>query len=100
MQTHSNAMAGDKDPELWEVAKKRAGFKSHLLTYIVMVIVFWLIWWFTGARITGDLGLPWPVWPTAGWGIGVFFHYLGAYVFRQNQVQREYEKLVNERKEL
>ncbi len=87
----------NKDPELWEVAKKRASFKSHLLTYLVMVPFFWLIWWFTNGR-NGDLGLPWPIWPTAGWGIGVFFHYLGAYVFhKENQVDREYQKLLRER---
>jgi hypothetical protein len=29
-----------------------------------------------------------------GWGIGLFFHWMGAYVFpRENSVEREYEKL-------
>jgi hypothetical protein len=29
-----------------------------------------------------------------GWGIGVFFHYMGAYVYpKDNSVEREYQKL-------
>lgn len=85
-----------KDPQLWEIAQRRASFKSHIAIYFVMVAFFWIIWWFTGARTNG-MGLPWPVWPTAGWGLGVFFHYLGAYVFKKSQVDKEYEKLIRER---
>ena len=99
MQQYSNAGAMGKDPELWELAKKRAGFKSHFITYLIMVPFFWMIWFFTGEH-TGGMGLPWPVWPTAGWGLGVFFHFLGAYVFyKENATEREYEKLLRERKQ-
>lgn len=87
----------NKDAHLWEIARRRASFKSHLTTYLVFIPFFWLIWWFTGEH-TGGMGLPWPVWPMAGWGLGVFFHYLGAYVFKENQVEKEYEKLIRERK--
>ena len=81
MQEYNSNTPQNKDPELWEFARKRAGFKSHLATYLIMVPFFWLIWWFTGAKISGNMGLPWAVWPTVGWGIGLFFHFLGAYVF-------------------
>jgi len=97
MQEYNTGATG-KDPELWELAKKRAGFKSHFITYLVMVPFFWLIWWFTGAHTSGGINWPWPIWPTAGWGVGLFFHYLGAYVFhKENSVEREYEKLKRER---
>ena len=86
----------NKDSHLWEIARRRASFKSHLLTYVIMVPFFWLVWWFSGSH-TGGFGIPWPVWPMAGWGLGVFFHYLGAYVFKENQAEREYEKLLRER---
>jgi hypothetical protein len=90
---NSNQTTQGRDPELWEIAKRRAGFKSHLATYLIMVPFFWLIWWFSGAY-AGGAGLPWAIWPTFGWGVGLFFHYMGAYVFhRDNQVQREYDKL-------
>ena len=84
----------DKDPELWEIAQKRVSFRSHFTVYIVMNLFFWILWYFSGQRTTGGNGLPWPVWPMVGWGIGVFFHYMGAYVYpKNNSVEREYQKL-------
>ena len=88
----------NKDPELWELAKKLAGFKSHFITYLAMVPFFWIVWLLSG-RHNSDYGFPWPVWPMAGWGIGLLFHFLGVYVFHKwNLIESEYEKLVRERK--
>ena len=85
-----------KDPGLWELAQKRAGFKSHLTVYIIMNIFFWCVWYFTNHNYNGEGRFPWPVWPMLGWGIGVFFHFLGAYVYPKNySVEREYQKLKN-----
>ena len=82
-----------KDPQLWQVAQRRASFKSHLASYLIINIFLWLLWYFSGGR-TYNQGLPWPVWPTLGWGIGLAFHYMGAYVTTgQNNVEKEYEKL-------
>lgn len=81
-----------KDPALWEIAQKRASFKSHLLTYIIVNTFLWGLWYFSSGRSHGIF--PWPIWPTLGWGIGLAFHYAGAYVFpRSNSVEKEYEKL-------
>jgi hypothetical protein len=87
-----------KDPRLWELARKRAGFKSHLGTYLVIITFLWVIWYFTTDQTDRD-GLPWPAWPTIGWGIGILFHYLSAYAYRgTGSVEREYEKLEREQK--
>ncbi|HEV8080974.1 MAG TPA: 2TM domain-containing protein [Chitinophagaceae bacterium] len=87
-------MENVKDPELWELAQKRASFKQHLATYIIMNIFFWVVWYFTGQKHSGTGGFPWPVWPMIGWGIGLLFHYMGAYVFlKNNSAEREYQKL-------
>jgi len=90
-----------KDPELWEIAQKRAGFKKHVTTYIIINAFLWALWYFTGNQ-SGNLdiskwtsgNLPWPLWSTLGWGIGLAFHFAGAYLFHgSNSVDREYEKL-------
>ena len=82
-----------KDPYLWRIAEARSSFKKNLTAYLVMSVVFWIIWYFTGGR-TYTTGLPWPVWPMFGWGIGVFFHYWGAYQSpNSNSAEQEYEKL-------
>jgi hypothetical protein len=93
-------MQVEKDPQLWEIAKRRASFKYHLGTYLLMNIFFWVIWWFTGSYTSHENGhLPWPVWPAFGWGIGLLFHFLGAYVFvKENGVEKEYEKLTRAKK--
>lgn len=87
-----------KDPQLWKLAQARASFKTHFSTYLIMSLVFWIIWYFTGGT-TYNRGLPWPVWPMFGWGIGVFFHYMGAYVTpKSNAAEREYQKLTQQNK--
>lgn len=94
-----------KDPVLWEIAEKRASFKKHALTYVVMSSLFWAVWFLSSNHHERNLDifswnhLPWPVWPMIGWGIGLAFHYTGAYLFpRSNSVESEYEKLKNQQK--
>lgn len=58
------------DKQIREQARKRVDFKRHLLVYFVINTVLWAIWYATGQ------GYPWPVWPMAGWGVGLIFHYL------------------------
>ena len=91
-----------KDPHLWQLAQKRASFKKHLASYIVINLFFWILWYFTNARYDYTSGygfLPWPVWPMLGWGIGLFFHWTGAYVSTgQSSIQKEYDNLKNQNK--
>ena len=89
-----------KDPVLWEIAKKRTSFRGHLVSYIIVNAFFWALWYFSSDRPEIDFGhrhaVPWPVWPMLGWGIGLAFHFAGAYIFPcANSAEREYEKLKN-----
>jgi len=81
-------MKEEKDDQLWQQAKARAEFKTHLTVYLIINALLWIIWLFTGGTQT----YPWPIWPTIGWGIGIIFNYLGVYKF-SNTVEKEYEKL-------
>lgn len=83
----------DKDPQLWQIAQKRASFKYHFISYLAIHTFFWIVWYLNGQGRTYQ-GWPWPVWSMLGWGIGLLFHWLGAYVFpKENSVEKEYEKL-------
>lgn len=87
-----------KDPVLWEIAQRRASFKKHASTYVIINIFLWAMWYFTGDHSgkTEDFNYPWPIWTTLGWGIGIAFHYVSAYVSpKVNSTEREYEKLKN-----
>jgi 2TM domain len=94
-----------KDPVLWEIAQKRASFKSHAVTYLIVNAFLWGIWYMSASRHNiriSDIGwrhIPWPIWPTLGWGLGLAFHFAGAYIFpRANSVETEYEKLKSKQK--
>ena len=82
-----------KDAKLWAIAKRRAGFKKDLVIYIVINAFLWLIW-LLGSKSQNHSGVPWPVWPTAGWGIAIIIQYFEAYRFpKENAAEKEYEKL-------
>ena len=74
--------------QLRNLAKKRVEFRVHLIVYLIINSVLWIIWWITGQ------GYIWPVWPMVGWGIGVLFQYL--FDYRSSRLlseEEEYKKL-------
>ena len=54
----------------------KKGFRIHLLVFLLATPLIWLIWYVT------DKTYPWPLWSTPAWVVGLLFHYLGVYVFR------------------
>ena len=65
--------------EKYERAKKRVeeikGFYSHLIAYVAVNIVLVVI------NLVTSRGVLWFYWPLLGWGIGLFFHAMGVFVF-------------------
>ncbi|MBK7884883.1 MAG: 2TM domain-containing protein [Chitinophagaceae bacterium] len=51
--TNSTAAPEGKDPVLWELAQKRAGFKKHAVTYVIINLFLWCVWYFTTDQHTG-----------------------------------------------
>ncbi len=85
-----------RDEQLWKIAKKRASFKSHLASYIIINGFLWGMWLLT----SGNTGNMWPAWCTLGWGVGLVFHYYNAYVSDESDmVKKEYEKLLKKERE-
>ena len=52
------------------------GFRIHLLVFLLTTSLIWLVWYLT------DRSYPWPLWSTPAWAVGVLFHYLGVFVFK------------------
>ena len=80
------------DKQLHEQARKRVEFRTHLVVYFVINSALWIIWYLTGSRY------PWPVWPMAGWGIGLVFHYL--FDYRSSRLFSEEEEFKKLKKEI
>lgn len=84
----------EKDKMLWKEAKKRVGFKNHLITYVCLNVFFWVIWCVTDGQ-EEKKGLPWPLFSSLGWGFGLFMHFAGTYLKgdKVSQVEKEYKRL-------
>ncbi|OSZ73726.1 hypothetical protein CAP36_17120 [Chitinophagaceae bacterium IBVUCB2] len=90
----------DKDPKLWAMAKQRAAFKKDLVYYMVINAFLWVIWAISNYNDKEfDGGIPWPIWPTVGWGIAMIIEYFSVYKFpKEITAEKEYEKLKNNNK--
>lgn len=74
---------------------KRRDFRTHVVAYVLVNAVFWLIW--SVVLVTADgPWLPWPLFPMAGWGIGLFFHAWETYgrrPFTETDIEHELARL-------
>ena len=46
-------------------SRGRQSLRSHVLTYLTINGALWAVWALSGA------GFPWPIFPTAGWAVGL-----------------------------
>ena len=70
--------------------KDKRDFHSHVASYLVVNALLVVIWTLTGA------GYFWPVWPMAGWGVGLIFHAWSVYFAKpisEEEVRREMERI-------
>lgn len=86
-----------RDQRLWQIAKARTKFQGHLFTYLVVNAGLWLLWAFTTSSFEPRHHeyLPWPIWASVFWGVGVVSQGLTAYgsLNQGERTQREYERL-------
>ena len=55
--------------------KAREDFRIHLLIYVLVNGLLWVIWFMSGA----DVSQPWPIYASLGWGIGLVAHWYTVY---------------------
>jgi hypothetical protein len=76
-----------EDPNPYEKAKKRVeeklGFYTHLAVYFLVNGILIII------NLTQSPGELWFYWPLLGWGIGVFFHGMGVYVWGEGSTMKD-----------
>ncbi|QKG51562.1 2TM domain-containing protein [Hymenobacter sp. BRD67] len=93
--THNPAPTTLREQRLWQIARARTKFQGHLFTYLIINAGLWLLWALApGAHERHEL--PWPVWTSLFWGIGLALQGVAVYS-RLNcgeRTQREYERLL------
>ena len=104
-----NSQMTEKDQMIWKQAKKRVSFRRHLFVYIIINAFVWAMWSlrFFNMDVNSDTETSsgnWnhfhlhgaPIMMTLGWGIGLAFHFYGAYIDNKyTAVEKEYDKLKN-----
>lgn len=81
--------------EARKIAKHKVAFIRHFITYISVLVVLAII-----NNVTGRAH-QWWLWVALFWGIGVFFNFMSAYLFKggglkkmeEDLTRRELEKL-------
>ena len=84
---------GQKDEKLErarKAAKKKIDFIRHLIIYAAVIVFLVII-----NNVTSS-GYQWWIWPALGWGIGVFFHFIGVWGFRRGKL-KDLEKRITEK---
>jgi len=100
----NQSIPDSKDAKLWNIARKRAAFKRHLISYLIINAMLWAIWFFgfysrQHFEMHFDYNIPWPAYVSFFWGIGFAFDFFNSYYFHQDDmVEREYQKLKNKNK--
>ncbi len=96
MQPTSPTPASLRDQRLWQVARARTKFQSHVLVFLVINAGLWLLWAFLPESHGRRDELPWPIWTSIFWGSGLVLQGLAAYsrLNSGERTQREYERLL------
>ena len=93
-KVYEETNSGTGEDQLRRRAVKRlqakAGFWTHLAIYLAVNAFLVMIWFFTGA------GFFWPIFPIAGWGIGVAanaWDVFGREPITEERIQHEMDNL-------
>jgi hypothetical protein len=74
--------------------KAREDFRIHFLIYGLVNLFLWIIWYVNGP--TG--GVPWPLYASFGWGIGLVAHWWSVYGVNDGRREAEIEKEMRRRR--
>ncbi len=88
-ETDASAGDGDARSQALKRIEKRRGFRTHVVAYLAVNAFLVVIWAVTGA------GFFWPIFPIAGWGIGVGLNAWDVYGTKpisEDEIQREIDR--------
>ena len=77
-----------------ESLKHKQQFRTQLVTYVAVNALLWGIWLVIG--LADEFTFPWPIFPTAGWGLGLALQAWNMYGQRsitEQDVQSEMQRI-------
>lgn len=83
-----------RERALERVKAKRATM-ANLAVYLIVNVFLWILWALTRDEAGNQSGVPWPIWVTLGWGVGLAFQAWNAYGRRpisETDIEREMRK--------
>jgi two-component system, LytTR family, sensor kinase len=85
-----------ENKEAYRKAEQRVSAKMGFYTHFCIYLGINLILFFINRETMGADGYQWFIWPLLGWGIVIFFHFMGVFVFsagiRERMIQKELER--------
>lgn len=70
-----------ENSQVYQEAKKkvqaRLGFKIHLAVYLAVIAIL------ISVNLINSPDYLWFIWPLMGWGIAIFWHAMGVFVFNK-----------------
>lgn len=101
------------DPKIYKKANQRAHFKFHLVIYVLVMLVLWILYFFLFRATAPDASVAdavkntkdqfsffdFTVLVTALWTVIVVFHGLFVYKFNSSMLEKEIKSLEKEIKE-
>lgn len=88
------AQGGARDQALAQLKRKRE-FRATLAVFVVVNAFLWILWALSDDR--GDAnGIPWPLWVTVFWGLGMVlsaWNIYGQKPISEDEIDREMQKI-------
>ncbi len=88
------AQGGARDRALAQLKRKRE-FRATLAVFVVVNAFLWILWALSDDR--GDAnGIPWPLWVTIFWGLGMVlsaWNIYGQKPISEDEIDREMQKI-------
>lgn len=88
------AVEKENENKLYSMARKRAAFRIHLMIFILVNALLWVIWYFVfRGTEANDVGFQAVLFVTIAWLIILIGHHVFVSVFNATFVEKELKKL-------
>lgn len=88
------AAAVEEEKKLFNKARARAAFKIHLIVYLLVNALFWIIWYFVfRGTEANNIFFRSILFVTLAWAVIAIGHYVFVYVFNATMAEKELKKL-------